>query len=108
MKRNEISVEALKAKGYRDYEFTEFSMETAVEYIKNGAECELVPTYPGFMVAKITFTINCHKYEKEAFFRPMTDEEKIQYADVMNEQREHDEKVSAKIHARNRAKMRRR
>jgi coproporphyrinogen III oxidase-like Fe-S oxidoreductase len=105
MKRNEITVEALKANGYKDYEFTEFDMKKAVECIKNGAECKLVPSFTGHMVAIIRYRIGVNVYEKEAFFRDMTDEEKIQYADEMNKQRKHDEEVSAKIHARNRAKM---
>lgn len=108
MNRNEISVEALKAKGYRNFEYSDFGMEEAVKYIKNGAKCELVPAYPNFMIAKITFKIGVNVYEKEAFVRPMTNEEKIQYADEMNRQRKHDEEVSAKIHARNRARMKRR
>lgn len=108
MKRNEISVKALQAKGYRDFEFSDFGMEEAITYIKNGAKCELVPAYPNFMVAKITFKVGVNVYEKEAFVRPMTSEEKIQYAVEMGRQREKDEKVSAKIHARNRARMKRR
>lgn len=106
MKRNEISVETLKAKGYRDYDFTDFGMEAAVERIKDGVKCELVPSFTGSMVAVITFRIGCNEYKKEAFYRPMTNDEKMLYAEKMHEDYIHFQEVTGKINARNRAKLR--
>ena len=108
MKRADITPESLMAKGYKAFEFSDWTLERACEYIRNGCGCALRPTYYGTMVGVIIVTRNYHKYEYEVFSRKMTADEKVRYRDWMREERKRDEKVAQKIHARNMAKMRRR
>lgn len=110
MKRADITPESLMAKGYKAFEFSDWTLERACEYIHNGCGCELRPTYYGLMVGVIIITRNYHKYEYEyeVFSRKMTADEKVRYGDRMQEEKKMDEKVAKKIHARNMAKMRRR
>lgn len=107
MKRSTLTVEQLENAGYKAYEFSDYTLANAVEYIKSGCETRLEPRHPNHMVAVVVIQINCHKYEKEMFWRPMSPDERVKYQEVVEEQRVKDEKVSARIHARNMAKLRR-
>lgn len=108
MKRADITPEILMAKGYKAFEFSDWTLERACEYIRNGCGCKLRPTYYGTMVGVIIVTRKGYKYEYDVFSRKMTADEKVRYGDWMQEERKRDEKVAQKIHARNMAKMRRR
>ncbi len=107
MTRSNISVEALIAKGYHAYEFSDYTLEKAVEYIKSGCETRLEPRAHGEMVAVVVVKCNDHTYEHDVFCRDMTAEEKEIYAKKIVELKEKEDVLVRKIHARNRARMRR-
>lgn len=106
MTRKNITVEALKAKGYKEYKFRDHGMETAVKLIKEGWYCELVPSYTGVMVAKVG-TCKGDIFATPYFYREMTEEEKVKYAKEMADEKAKMDKVHAKTEARNLAKLRR-
>ena len=108
MTRKNLSVEALEAKGYKAFQFGNYTMQDAIDYIKAGCEVALVPHYTGNMVAVVTIVNNGHRFDKEMFSRKMTSEEKETYKDQMDADRKKAEKTSARISARNIAKFRRR
>lgn len=105
MTRANISVEKLLDAGYEPFEFGDYTMEQGVKDIKNGCQVRLDPRYGGYMVAVVIVKNGCHEYAKEMCTRAMTASEKEKFADKMSEQKKHDEKVSARIHARHRARM---
>ena len=107
MTRKYLSVEALEAKGYKAFQFGNYTMQDAIDYIKSGCEVTLVPCYTGHMVAIVTIVNNGHRFDKEMFSREMTTEEKETYKDKMEADRKQAEKVSARINAKNIAKFRR-
>lgn len=110
MTRRTLTVEQLENAGYKGYEFSNYSMADAVEYIKNGCETRLEPRHTGggTMVAVVIIKVGVHVYERDMFWRKMTPEERAKYAEQMAADKKHDDDVSARIHARNRARMRRR
>ena len=103
MTRTNISVESLKAKGYREYEFGDHTLEKAVEYIKSGCETRLEPRAHGEMVAVVVI----NGFGHDMFWRDMTPEEKESYAEQMAELKEKEDALIRKIDRRNRAKIRR-
>lgn len=107
MTRKTITAQMLKQKGYKAFEFGEYTLEDAVNYIKHGCECKLIPSFTGRMVAVITIENNGHKYDKEMFSRSMTEEEKRIYKSNMDEEKKSFDKFCAKTSARNKAKMKR-
>lgn len=108
MKRATITPEALIAKGYKAFEFNDWTLERACEHIRNGCECGLKPQYTGAMVGFIILRSGVHTYEYDVFSRKMTPDELERYKDWMAEEKAKADKAHAKIDARNRAKMRRR
>lgn len=108
MTRSNITPEALMKKGYRAYEFSDWTLERACEYIRSGCGCKLKPDCHGHMVGVIVIRNNGHIYEYDVFSRKMTPEELAHYKDWMTEERKREDKVVSKIHARNMARMRRR
>lgn len=107
MNRKTLTVEQLEEAGYRAFEFSDYTLADAVKYIKEGCETRLEPSFTGSMVAIVVIKIGVHRYEKEMFFRPMTAEERIKYADLMEEERKKHDAVISRIHSRNLARMRR-
>lgn len=103
MTRANITPELLRAKGYREYEFSDMTMEQACEYIRKGGKCRLIPDETGAMVG----AIGPYGAERHVFYRPMTEEELATYHDWMVEEWKRSEKASDKRHARHIAKMRR-
>lgn len=108
MTRANITPEALIKKGYTAYEFSDWTLERACEYIRNGCECKLKPNCYGHMVGVIVIRKNGHVYEHDVFSRDMTHDELVRYKDWMDAERKRDDKVSGKIHDRNKARIRRR
>ena len=102
MTRSNISVGALKAKGYREYEFGDYTLEKAVEYIKSGCETRLEPRAHGEMVA----VVMVNGYGHDMFWRDMTPEEKERYAAKIAELKEKEGALIRKIDRKNRAKIR--
>lgn len=107
MTRKNITVEALKAKGCKECMFCEGDMAKAVELIKAGFYCELVPEYPGTMVCKIGSYKN-DRFATLYFFRSMTEEEKVKYADELEKQKEQLERIEKKSRAKFMRSLRRR
>lgn len=108
MTRTNISVEKLIEAGYEPFEFGEYTMQQGIEDIKRGCEVRLEPRCGGYMVAVVVVKNGIHKYTKEMCSRVMTASEKEMFAEEMAEQKKHYEKVTARIHARNKAISRRR
>lgn len=103
MTRANITVERLLAAGYEPFEFTDYSMARGVEDIKRGCEVRLEPRCGGYMVAVVV--VNGHPVEMCT--RKMTPYEKAIYADEMAAQEKHNKEFFARVHARNKARMRR-
>lgn len=108
MTRSDISPEALTRKGYKAYLFSDWTLERACEYIRNGCECKLKPNCYGHMVGVVIEKNNGHVYEHDVFSRPMTPEELARYGDWMAAERRAKDAVGRRIDARNMAKLRRR
>ena len=108
MNRKTLTVEQLEKAGYRAFEFSDYTLADAVRYIKEGCETRLEPSFTGHMVAIVVVKVGVHKYEKEMFSRPMTAEERIKYADLMEDEKKKFDAATSKIHSRNLARMRRR
>lgn len=106
MNRFNITPEALKEKGYKAYEFSDWTLERACEYIRNGCKCKLKPTYYGSMVGVIIVRNDGYVYEYDVFSRDMTPDELAFYEDWMNKERKKEDKVSSRIHAKNMKKIR--
>lgn len=77
MKRSTLTVDDLRAKGYTEFEFSDYTLEKAVERIKAGAKCTITPSFGYSMVGVVD--------GKEMFWREMTDEERELYGDVVRE-----------------------
>lgn len=108
MTRSNISAESLWSKGYRAYEFGDYTLEDAVNYIKSGCECELVPDAHGNMVGIVHVRLNGHVYRKEMFARPMTSEEMAKYSEKIATLKAEEDAFVDKVNRRNKAKIRRR
>lgn len=105
MTRSNITVEALIAKGYSEYEFSDYTLEKAVGYIKNGCSTRLEPRANGTMAAIVVVKCNGHTYELDMFWRNMTVEEKETYAETIAELQKKEEEFIKKASSRNRARM---
>lgn len=108
MTRATITPEELMRKGYKAYEFSDWTLERACEYIRSGCECKLKPNSYGHMVGVIIIRKSGHVYEYDVFSRGMTPAELEHYKDWMNEERKKEDKMISKIHSRNMARLRRR
>lgn len=104
MTRQNITVEKLIRAGYTPFEFNDYSMEKGIADIKRGCEVILEPRFGGYMVAVVVV----NGFPKEMCTRLMTASEKVRFAEEMAEQKKQYEQVSARVHARNKARMRRR
>lgn len=107
MTRSNISVEALEAKGYRAYEFDSYTLEDAVNYIRQGCECELIPDAHENMVAVVYVHANGHTFRREMFSRPMTSEEKTKYSEQISEMKAKEDSWVGKVNRKHKAKFRR-
>lgn len=104
MTRANITVEKLIATGYEPFEFSDYTMEQGIEDIKNGCEVRLEPRWGGYMVAVVIK----NGFPMEMCAREMNASEKERFAKEMAEQKKRNDKVIARINARNKARMRRR
>lgn len=103
MKRSGITPEYLRSRGYKEYEFSWWTLEKACEYIQSGCKCKLIPQEDGTMVG----VLGPNGSESSAFYRPMTKEELDTYHDWMVAEKKRMDDVSGRIHARHIAMMRR-
>lgn len=108
MTRANITVEKLIEAGYEPFDFNDFTMEQGVEYIKRGCEVRIEPRFGGYMVAVVIVENGTNRYPKEMCSRAMTASEKERFSAEMAEQEKRYKEVTARIDAKNRARMRRR
>lgn len=94
MNRQNITVQKLIDAGYHDFDFSDYTLDKAVERIKNGAKCELIPSFGYTMVGVID--------GKEMFWREMTDEECSRYCNDVREMNKHCDEFINKVSRRNR------
>lgn len=104
MTRTNITVKKLIAAGYEPFEFNDYTMAQGVEDIKNGCEVRLEPRFGGYMVAVVIK----NGFPYEMCTREMNASEKERFAEEMAEQKKRDDKVIARINARNKARLVRR